>query len=184
MGDASKKVQAIEDVDRRLVGPLLEGLRRRGGPFAVLITPDHPTSVALRTHIAEPVPFAIYGWNGLVQDRVEAYSESAVKGSKTRFEEGFRLMSFFLQRFMCPACHYPDLWFEPWHEGSPSDEICPCCGIQFGYADAASGDPERRKEIYTTWRAQWVKSGMLWDKGRSKSPPGWNPQQQVQQTSR
>jgi 2,3-bisphosphoglycerate-independent phosphoglycerate mutase len=97
MGDAKKKIQAIEDVDARLVGPLLEGLRRRGGPFAGLVTPDHPTSVARRTHIAEPVPFALYVAGG-PRDRVSAYHETAVKASSQRFEDGFQLMSFFLQQ--------------------------------------------------------------------------------------
>ena len=97
MGDAKKKIMAIEDVDRRLVGRLLDGLRQRGGSCAVLITPDHPTSTALRTHIAEPVPFALYATGG-PKDEVSAYNESAVKLSTKRFEQGFALMSFFLSQ--------------------------------------------------------------------------------------
>jgi len=96
MGDAQKKVQAIEDVDRLVVGPLLEGLKRRQ-PFAMLITPDHSTSTALRTHIVGPVPFALYATNGPT-DRVAAYHETAVQGSAKRFDEGFQLMTFFLQQ--------------------------------------------------------------------------------------
>ena len=97
MGDAKKKVQAIEDVDRRVVGRLLEGLRKRKAPFAMLITPDHPTHTALRTHVAEPVPFALYVTGG-AKDGAKAYTESAVKPSTKRFEEGFQLMSFFLKQ--------------------------------------------------------------------------------------
>ncbi|MBI3996186.1 MAG: cofactor-independent phosphoglycerate mutase [Candidatus Omnitrophica bacterium] len=95
MGDVRKKIQAIEDVDRRLVGRLLEGLKQRNEPYAIMVVPDHPTSVAIRTHIAEPVPFAIYATNG-AKDAVTAYNETAIKASATRFEEGFQLMSFFL----------------------------------------------------------------------------------------
>ena len=97
MGDAQKKVQAIEDTDRRLVGPLLAGLARRGEPYAVLVVCDHPTSTALKTHIAEPVPFALLA-PGAVRGTVSAYSEAAVKGSSTRIEEGFTLMQFMLDR--------------------------------------------------------------------------------------
>ncbi len=97
MGDARKKIQAIEDTDRLVVGTLLEGLKRRGEPYAVMVVPDHPTSTVLKTHIAEPVPFAIYATNG-PKDHVTSYNESAVKGSTTRFEEGFQLMSFFLSQ--------------------------------------------------------------------------------------
>ncbi len=96
MGDVQKKIQAIEDTDRLVVGTLLEGLKKRGEPFAIMIVCDHPTSTALKTHIAEPVPFALYATNG-PKDAVTSYSESAVKASTTRFEEGFKLMSFFLQ---------------------------------------------------------------------------------------
>jgi len=95
MGDAKKKIQAIEDVDRLVVGTVLDGLKRRGEPFAVLVTPDHPTSTPLRTHIAEPVPFALYATGG-AKDAVAAYTESAVKASSTRFEQGCELMRDFL----------------------------------------------------------------------------------------
>ena len=97
MGDARKKVQAIEDVDRLVVGTLLEGLKGRHDPFAIMGVPDHPTSTPLRTHLAEPVPFAIYATRG-AKDQVSAYTESAVKGSSLKFEEGFQLMSFFLHQ--------------------------------------------------------------------------------------
>ncbi len=95
MGDVQKKIQAIEDTDRLVVGTLLEGLKRRGEPFAGMVVPDHPTSTVLKTHIAEPVPFAIYATGG-AKDGASAYHETAVKGSTKRFEEGFQLMSFFL----------------------------------------------------------------------------------------
>jgi 2,3-bisphosphoglycerate-independent phosphoglycerate mutase len=97
MGDARKKIQAIEDVDRLVVGPLLEGLAQRGEPWAILVVPDHPTSTARKTHVAGPVPFALCATNG-PSDAVTAYHERAVRQSTLRFEEGRRLMSFFLQQ--------------------------------------------------------------------------------------
>lgn len=78
----------------------------------------------------------------------------------------------------CPVCGF-NLGFRPWHGESPSDEICPCCGIQFGYTDCAGGDVERRKETYIKWRADWIRGGMVWDKGRSDPPAGWNPVTQL-----
>lgn len=95
MGDVKKKVMAIEDFDRRLVKRLLDGLHDLGEPFGVLMTPDHPTSVASRTHIPDPVPFALYATGGPT-GQVSAYNENAVKASAKRFESGFELMSFFL----------------------------------------------------------------------------------------
>ena len=97
MGDAKKKIQAIEDTDRLVVGTLLDGLKRRNEPFAIMVVPDHPTSTALKTHIDDPVPFALYATNG-PKDAITAYTERAVQSSPTRFEHGFQLMSFFLKQ--------------------------------------------------------------------------------------
>ena len=60
MGDAQKKVEAIENVDAKVVGPLLEGLRAAGGEWRLLVMPDHPTPCALKTHTDDPVPFVVY----------------------------------------------------------------------------------------------------------------------------
>lgn len=62
MGDLKKKLMAIEDFDRRLIGPLLRGLERdaRLHPFRILLTSDHATPVKLKTHTPDPVVFAIY----------------------------------------------------------------------------------------------------------------------------
>ncbi len=95
MGDAKKKITAIEDVDSRVAARILAGLKKRGGPYGVLVTPDHPTSCALRTHIAEPVPFALYATGG-AREGAPAYNESAVAPTARRFENGFELMSYFL----------------------------------------------------------------------------------------
>jgi hypothetical protein len=80
----------------------------------------------------------------------------------------------------CPVCGY-DLGFEPWRNGSPSDEICPSCGIQFGYDDvpAGAGIDLRRAEVYAAWRAQWIRGGMRWWSSGRRPPQNWNPQKQL-----
>ena len=60
MGDARKKVEAIENFDEKVVGTILEGLRAMGGEWRVLVMPDHPTPCALKTHTSDPVPFVVY----------------------------------------------------------------------------------------------------------------------------
>jgi 2,3-bisphosphoglycerate-independent phosphoglycerate mutase len=95
MGDVQKKIGAIEDTDRHIVGPILEGLKRRGEPFAILVVPDHPTSTLLRTHIPDPVPFALYATGG-PKDAVTTYTERAAQAAPKRFDQGFELMRFFL----------------------------------------------------------------------------------------
>jgi hypothetical protein len=52
---------------------------------------------------------------------------------------------------ICLACGYDDLDGLPWSEdGSPSEAICPSCGIQFGYDDAAGGDARARASIHAS----------------------------------
>ena len=79
----------------------------------------------------------------------------------------------------CPACGF-QLDFEPWTDGSPSDEMCPCCGIQFGYDDAAGGNLERRGELYAEWRREWIANGMPWHSSAMSAPKNWNPTLQLQ----
>lgn len=89
-GDLEQKVRAIESFDRHVVGPLLSRLDRE--PRArLLVLPDHPTPVRLRTHTGDPVPFAWCG-HGIPAGGAPAYSEAAAAGSRLRIEEGHTLM--------------------------------------------------------------------------------------------
>ena len=60
LGDAQKKVEAIERLDEDVLGPLLDGLRARGGEWRVMVLADHSTPCARRTHTTDPVPFTVY----------------------------------------------------------------------------------------------------------------------------
>ena len=57
-GDVAAKVEALENWDRRILGPLLEGLDGIG-PWRLLLLPDHATPLATRTHTADPVPYLL-----------------------------------------------------------------------------------------------------------------------------
>ena len=59
-GSWERKVQAIEYLDQRLIGPLKQDLDDSGEPYRMMVLPDHPTPVRVRTHTGEPVPFLIY----------------------------------------------------------------------------------------------------------------------------
>lgn len=71
LGDADAKVQAIEEIDRHIAGPLLETLRD-SAQWRILIAPDHPTPVGTRVHSRVPPPFCMAGF-----DVKSAYGESA-----------------------------------------------------------------------------------------------------------
>lgn len=77
-GDLNLKLQTIENLDRRVIGPIYESIKKWDEPVAIAILPDHPTPVVHRTHTNEPVPFLIY-YPGIEPDSVQTYSEVSCK---------------------------------------------------------------------------------------------------------
>lgn len=59
-GQVKEKVFSIEQIDLQVIKPVFEYLERCGEDYAILVLPDHPTPIQIRTHSAEPVPFALY----------------------------------------------------------------------------------------------------------------------------
>ena len=59
-GSVERKVQAIEYLDTRVIGPMIRKLSERGIDFRMLVLPDHPTPIRVRTHTAENVPYLLY----------------------------------------------------------------------------------------------------------------------------
>jgi hypothetical protein len=78
----------------------------------------------------------------------------------------------------CPVCGL-QLDRAAWDGNESSLDICPCCGIQFGYDDATPKGIEGRKEIHCDWRRRWIEEGMKW-RGVEKPPPDWNPTLQLE----
>ena len=75
-GNMQLKLQTIEDLDRRAVGPIYEAVKDWKEPVAIAVLPDHPTPVHHRTHTNEPIPFLIYA-PGLTPDSVQTFDEDA-----------------------------------------------------------------------------------------------------------
>jgi len=59
-GSFERKIAAIENIDKFIVGPLTEELKKKGVDFRLLLLPDHPTPVRLRTHTSDSVPYLLY----------------------------------------------------------------------------------------------------------------------------
>jgi 2,3-bisphosphoglycerate-independent phosphoglycerate mutase len=95
-GNPEAKVQAISDIDRRVLAPFLEqapGL----GAHRILVISDHPTPCALKTHSSEPVPFAVWpAPPGTVPSGAPGYTESAAEASDLAVGEGWTIMRRFL----------------------------------------------------------------------------------------
>lgn len=90
--DYRLKVKAIEDLDKRLIGRILNGLKEE---CTVAILPDHPTPIKIGTHTRDPVPFAIYA-PSVESDGVKKFDEFSAKKGKFGSIEGESFMSIFL----------------------------------------------------------------------------------------
>ena len=77
-GNFDLKRLTIEDLDKRVVGPIYEAVKDWDEPVSIAVLPDHPTPCELRTHTAEPVPFLIY-YPGIESDGVQTFDEMACK---------------------------------------------------------------------------------------------------------
>lgn len=94
-GRIDAKIEALEQIDRKIVAPLFAALQARGD-YRILVTPDHPTPVRTKTHSHGYVPFAMAG-KGIAPDASAAFDEPTAQRSPLLFEEGWRLMGHFLK---------------------------------------------------------------------------------------
>ena len=96
-GDWKDKIRAIEDFDALVVGTVVERAAELGD-YRILLLPDHPTPVALRTHTADPVPFVLFDSRETRKKGKEGFSESILeKKGLLDFEEGHTLMDYFIK---------------------------------------------------------------------------------------
>jgi len=96
-GDAPNKKLSVELIDKKVVGWLADKLKADGIDYRMLIMPDHPTPISLKTHVSDPVPYVIYD---STKDMASGfvYSEKNAKETGLYIEEGYTLMERFLQK--------------------------------------------------------------------------------------
>jgi 2,3-bisphosphoglycerate-independent phosphoglycerate mutase len=99
-GNLKDKIQAIEDFDQKIVGPILRGLEKVGD-FRVLALPDHPTPIVLKTHSPEPVPFVVFSseHSGNSPQKDRFFDETCAQKTGVRVEKGHELMEKFIHGF-------------------------------------------------------------------------------------
>jgi len=93
-GKPDEKVKALEQIDRHIVGPLLEALPKHGD-WRILVSPDHRTPLRTRAHAYGMVPFAFAG-TGVASKGQPSYDEAIAEKSDLEFEKGHDLMQRFL----------------------------------------------------------------------------------------
>ena len=96
-GSVSLKLKTIEDLDHRLIKPILESLHglSEEAPIAIALLPDHPTPCEHRTHTDEPVPFAIY-YPSIEPDNVQTFDEDACRNGAHGLIEGDEFIELFM----------------------------------------------------------------------------------------
>lgn len=94
-GNLREKITAIERFDQFIVGPILETFKEKGD-FRLMVLPDHPTPVSVKTHTNDEVPFGIYG-KDIPAGNFSGYSEKESLKSKLYFENGNELMGYLIK---------------------------------------------------------------------------------------
>ena len=96
-GSYEKKVQAIQYIDENVVKHVTEELENKGIDFRILVLPDHPTPVRIRTHASDPVPYMLYD-NTKKREESWNYNEREAKESGIYMEEGYRLIEHLFEK--------------------------------------------------------------------------------------
>lgn len=90
-GNVQNKVRSIENIDSYIIGPVAEKLKSAGEDFRMLILPDHPTPVRVRTHTPEPVPYMLYD-SRKAENGMDTYDENTASQTGIRVEAGYTLI--------------------------------------------------------------------------------------------
>lgn len=97
-GLPEKKRWAVETIDSKVVSFLKDELEKRSIDYRMMILPDHPTPIKLKTHTSDPVPYIIYDSTDNEKQRDLGYTEENAKSTGVYIEKGYTLMDKFLQK--------------------------------------------------------------------------------------
>lgn len=99
-GSVERKIKSIEYLDKRLIKKIYDELRERKIDFRMLVMPDHPTPIALRTHTSDPVPYIIYDSTD-EKNNDWKYSEKEAARSNIIVKPGYRIIEKLLEEKKC-----------------------------------------------------------------------------------
>ncbi len=96
-GDTDGKIRSIELIDEKVIKPVLNYLKSTGEDYRILITPDHPTPIALKTHVRDAIPFVIYDSRRDTELNLD-YTEENAKSTGLYIDPGYKLIEKFLEK--------------------------------------------------------------------------------------
>ena len=94
-GSMENKIKAIENLDSRVIAPIKAAMDESGEDYRLLILPDHPTPIRIRTHTSEPVPYIIYD-SRRQEKKLAHYNEKEAAQTGNSFPTGYELMDHLL----------------------------------------------------------------------------------------
>ena len=95
--ETENKVLSVELIDKKILAPIYEYLKASGEDFKIMVLPDHPTPVRLRTHTIDPVPFMIYSSKD-EKVGVDSFSEENAAATGLYVPAGHTLMDMFIEK--------------------------------------------------------------------------------------
>ncbi len=104
--EIDNKVKSISIIDQQIVAPIKEALDASGEDYSIMVLPDHPTPLRLRTHTSDPVPYIIYRNTSVRESGVTTYTEKTGASTGVYIDEGFRLMDRFIRDVTIPPVHH------------------------------------------------------------------------------
>lgn len=94
-GSVENKIKAIENLDSRVIARVKAAMDKRNEAYRLLILPDHPTPIRIRTHTGEPIPYILYD-SRFDQRKIARYTEKDAAQTCNLLEKGYKLMETFL----------------------------------------------------------------------------------------
>lgn len=95
--ELENKIKSIELADKKVLAPIYEYLRGTGESFKILVLPDHPTPIALRTHTSDPVPFLAFS-SEKDANGTRGFDEKTAEGTGLYLPEGCELFDFLINK--------------------------------------------------------------------------------------
>ncbi|MCX7615546.1 MAG: phosphoglycerate mutase, partial [Clostridiales bacterium] len=94
--EIGNKVRSIELIDSKIVGPIKQALDNAREDYCMLVLPDHPTPLSLRTHTSDPVPFVLFQSANQITSGITRYDENSVKNSDFYVDKGCDLLDLLI----------------------------------------------------------------------------------------
>ncbi|MGN0332192.1 MAG: cofactor-independent phosphoglycerate mutase [Lachnospiraceae bacterium] len=99
-GSIEDKIKAIEHIDEKVLRTVIRGMEEAGEEYRLLLLPDHPTPIEVRTHTGEPVPYLLYD-SVDEKNGPEVYNEKTAAQTGNKWPDGYKLMGHLLQEELC-----------------------------------------------------------------------------------